>query len=1132
MSDRASAPASRSGPELTAAPGPVAPAPPPLPRVPPELRAKFDRVRAEFAGERREVAVLFADLSGFTALSERMDPEEVSLLVSGLLGELSQAVFRYEGYVDKFIGDAIMALFGAPLAHENDPERAVLAALAMLEIVHGHNARGGVPLALRVGVNLGQVVATQIGAGANSQYTVMGDAVNVASRLEGKARPDSILVSEAVWRRISTRFTAQELPPLAIKGKSEAVRAHRILGFLPGMPPRPRGETPFVGRESELAAIGSFLRGAAAGGGGALLVEGDAGTGKSRLVREAIALSSVDLRAIEIGFSPIQLPGQRPALSEIFSRLVPEAGGGAVERALALLGKDGESHRAGFDDLACQGGVSETPELGGDDERLVARQNRWGALRALLAAAGRARPVLLVAEDVHWIDEATREFLEALVESGSAVALILTGRLLDDGWAPRGAQRLHLRPLDTPAADLLLGQLAGELEPALKRDLIRRAAGNPLFLEELARAAARGEQATPAGTVPGTLQGLLVSRIDRLEPSVRLLLQMASVLGSRFPTRLLSRMYELEPQPVVFQAALAALEEGRFLQLEAAGEARHRFYHALVQEAAYGGLLLRIRRVLHESAARLGEEHFGGRLDAEAPFFAHHYWEAGLLPAAAPHLWKAGRAAAWRHDLGAAERFLERAARALAEDSAVLGAVETRARFSETFGNVLLQRGKLDEAERWFRALEELGREERLGEWLVRGLEYRGRVAWYRGRLEEARRLFESALAELPGDEGPIAADLHNDLGVAFYYLGEAEQAFARHGRALRLREVLGDRRGMAKSFSNIGNLLVHFRDDLPAAEDHYRRALELSRAAGDRQLTCLTINNLGFVAMERGEWERAIGHFRAAADVQEEIGWAFPRYLLTQNEAQCEIALGRLGDALRHLRLCLEKGEAVLEPVSRINTRLYLFDMCLRALQDDRAAAHLDDARALATELGVEGQEDELRVREGRLLASRGRWSDAAEAFARAEEAARALSHPTAAQLARAHRLRSEGRLGVQAGETRPADFSARPPLAALAAYLAADADAARRPDAEAARALGRAGEAAAALGETALERAAFERQAEIWRELGAEEEAARGLRRAGRAMAELEARLPEEAREAFAAHPRNALLREAVRG
>jgi tetratricopeptide (TPR) repeat protein len=297
---------------------------------------------------------------------------------------------------------------------------------------------------------------------------------------------------------------------------------------------------------------------------------------------------------------------------------------------------------------------------------------------------------------------------------------------------------------------------------------------------------------------------------------------------------------------------------------------------------------------------------------------------------------------------------------------------------------VLLHRGSLDEAQIWFRRLEERGRDAARPGWEARGIEYQGRIAWYRGRLDDAATLFERGLEVAPADAPQITADLHNDLGIVYYYRRDFERAFAYHARALELRRAREDRLGIAKSMSNIGNLLLHLKQDYAGAEEHYRKAFDHAVEIGDRHMQYSALNNLGLVKMTLGQWDEALQTLDRAMTLLAEIGWSYARFVTLQNRAWCEIQLGRLGDAIRHLELCQEKGESVLEPVNRVHTCSYLFDVWLEVGALDRAKAMLEKERALVDELGLEDEEEEVRLRESRWLAETGSWEEAAAGFAR----------------------------------------------------------------------------------------------------------------------------------------------------
>lgn len=1106
----------------------------PKPNIPPELRAKYERAREELRGDRREVVVLFADLSGFTALSECLDPEEVSLVMHGLLGELGDVVYRYEGYVDKYIGDAIMALFGAPIAHENDAGRAVLAALDMLEVTARRSDDSEHLLSIRVGLNQGEVVAAHVGSESRQQYTVMGDTVNVASRLEGVAAPDSVLVSQSVYERIGSRFETEAVAPLTVKGKAEPLQAYRVIRYRPSTPEPTQEATPFVGRDEELALVDSFLHRVVEGAPGTFVIEAEAGAGKSRLVNEAISRADMQLDLLQVDFSPIDLPGSQSVSTNLFRQLSADPDGtapgdaaGANVRASQLLGGDFQSHEAGINQLVRQLFQATDDESTQDIDPGVARQNRWLAVMALLTARARTVPVLIRFEDAHWADESDAEFLSFLMPliAGHRVGVVVTARSgVSLEWVPGGAQRLELRNLDEEAARLILGGFFETLRPQARKELIRRSQGNPFYLEELARSL-RDAVETADSSVPGTIQGLLQSRIDRLDDSIRLLLQMGSVLGATFSVELLARIYHLEQHPVGFEDALQKLEAEGFFEIPVA-DGVGRFHHALMVEVAYGSILGGVRKVLHESAARLGEEHYTERLEAEAPFFAHHFWEAGLHADAAPHLWSAGRVAADNYALHAAERLLNRLSEVLQEDSGVLPESTRRADFMTTYGTVLRERGRFEDAERWFEQLQDLGTLEEQEEWIGKALFQRGAIALYRGQVEDAQVFFEQGLARSPTDER-ATADLHSGMGLVHHFHVDVDRALDEHRKALRLREKI-DRFGYAKSLMNIGNVLLRLQNDPEGAREHYEQALALARENGDREMQCNLLLNLGTLDLELGEYTSAIGRFENMQEVTEEIGLSQLRFLSLRNQAACHVRLGQISGALQVLKACLQEGDEILDAGNRVAVRILQFEVCFCALDDAGAGDWLREARELAEQLKVTEHDDWIALSEGRLAAARGEWEAAAAASLRAEELARQQRDVDIATIAVAHQWRANARAGLDVGEDFPADPDSQPSMAALVHYLWGDGAAARGTLQQAADTLTKAGALATQVGDLSLVLATFQRLAEVLHELGDEPGARAATLRASEARGSLRENLPEELLESFDADPRSTALSE----
>ena len=577
---------------------PVAPAAPPTRPVdrfqqyiPKELLAKLEAARASrsMAGERRVVTVLFCDVEGSTALAERLDPEDWAEVMNSAFEFLIKPVYHYEGTVARLMGDAILAFFGAPIAHEDDPQRAVLAGLDIVQGVGAFRERlkgqRGLDFNVRVGINTGLVVVGEVGADLRVEYTAMGDAVNLASRLQSAARPMTVLVSEMTYRFIAPVFEVMDRGLLEVKGKAEPVHAYEVVAAKV-QPGRVRGlaglESPMVGRDAELAALLQLSEALRAGLGRVAVVVGEPGLGKSRLIAEwKAAVGAVgrpplvqwaEGRCLSYG----QSLAYHLLLDLLHSLLGVPAAASAPETHAAL--------RRHTDELFGPGDLDTYPYLGHllslhlegaalERVRLLdpqALQNQYlTALRRVLSALAARQPLVLVLDDIHWADPSSVDLLTKLlpiVSEGPLLFCFVTRPDRDaPGWklvrAARelmgaGLTELTLNPLSEADSRQLVSNLLDiEALPENVRNLIlMKAEGNPFFVEEVIRMLIdRGaivkkgeswalEKETQAVDIPDNLQGLLLARIDRLPDDVKYTLRVASVIGRQFAVKVLEQV--------------------------------------------------------------------------------------------------------------------------------------------------------------------------------------------------------------------------------------------------------------------------------------------------------------------------------------------------------------------------------------------------------------------------------------------------------------------------------------------------------------------------------------------------------------------------------------------------------------
>jgi class 3 adenylate cyclase/tetratricopeptide (TPR) repeat protein len=675
-------------------------------------------------GERKQVTVLFCDLVGSTSLAERLGPETMHLLLNRFFELALSEVHRYEGTINQFLGDGFMALFGAPIAHEDHARRAALAALGLQKLLAEHRAelgeRGDVDLKVRMGINTGWVVVGGIGDQLRRDYTAIGDTTNLAARLQQSAEPGSILVSEDTSRFLQGSARLEPLPVLRVKGKEAPVRTFRLLGVgalqSDGAVLGSMARSPFVGRQREMAILEDLRERAAAGEGQVVGIGAEAGSGKSRLVYE-LRLRPWNRPVLHLSGRCLSYASGVPYLPILYMLRNEWAIGEADEPAtvaakiaagLQQAEKDAEALPYLLHLFGLKEGTETLAEL--SPQAFQARIFRW--LRQWILNAARRQLVVVEIEDMHWVDRTSEELLSFLAE-GLFTARVLLVATYRAGYRPPWIERSYstqmtlARLTNQESREIVRSILQTAEAPAdVLVSILDKAEGNPFFLEELTRSLLEH----PGVAVPDTIQGVLMARVDRLPEDHKRLLQTASVLGRELPLNLLGMVWDQEEGPM---RLLADLKRWEFLYEEpTAEEPRYLFKHAMTQEAVYQSLLTSRRRALHGAAGRAFEALYAGRLEDVYDALAYHYSEAAeeekairylvlFAERAARRYAHAEAAQALREALGHCERLPEpEAVRRRMELILLLAeSLFPLARFPETLELFLGERGLLDRLE-------------------------------------------------------------------------------------------------------------------------------------------------------------------------------------------------------------------------------------------------------------------------------------------------------------------------------------------------------------------------------------------------------------------------------------------------
>src|SRR5262245_57324551 len=823
-----------------------APARAPLAYTPSHLTEKILAARTALAGERKQVTVLFADLKDSTELIKDLDPEAAQQLLDPTLHHMMDAVHRFEGTVNQVLGDGIMALFGAPIAHEDHALRACYAALAMQTALRAYTDEvrrtQGLELRIRVGLHAGEVVVRTISNDLHMDYSAVGQTTHLAARMEQLATPGTVRLTAMTLRLVEGLVEVNALGPIPVKGLTEPVEAFEVTGVTAlrrrFQVTAVRGLTRFVGRQAELDALRQALQRAAAGHGQVVTIVGEAGVGKSRLVYEFVrshhTQGSLVLESASASYGKATPYFPVIDLLKRYSQVEAHNDARTIRAKVTgqVLTLDEQLQDTIPALLALLDVLPDTSPFRALEPQ-QRRQRTLDALKRLLLRESQAQPVLLVFEDLHWIDSETQALLDSLVESlPTAPLLLLVNYRLEVQhiWGSKTYYtQVPLDPLPPASADELLHALLGE-DPglaSLKHMLIARTDGNPFFLEECVRTLVEtqglvGEPGTyrlahalPSIQVPATVQAVLAARIDRLPPEEKRLLQTAAVIGSEVPVPLLHRIAGLAEHTLY--RSLAYLQATELLyETHLFPEQVYTFKHALTHEVAYGSPLQERRRALHAQIVEVLETLAGDRVTEQVERLAHHAFRGEVWDKALTYCRQAGT------------RAFDRAA-------------------------------------------------------------FREAVAAFEQAIQ--------ALAHLPesGDTRVLAIEIRLALDIALISLGEPERCLALLGEAEALARALDDRARLGRVLARMGQAL-RLTGDFDGAMAASQQALALAAALGDSALEADASFALGLLCYGIGDFSRAAELLRWNVEAADREAGTLSPNVRIQSQAFLARTLGALG--------------------------------------------------------------------------------------------------------------------------------------------------------------------------------------------------------------------------------------------
>ncbi len=958
--------------------------------------------------ERRLVTVMFADISGFTTMSEKMDPEEVADIMNECFCLMGECIERHGGIIDKFMGDCVMALFGAPRTLEDAPHRALDTALELMNSIQEFNEKRKLshPLDIHIGINTGPVIAGMMGSDTRQDFTVMGDTVNLASRMVSVAEPGAILVTEKTYRSAEGYFTFEPQREVLVKGKEQPIAAYKVLGHRQ-VKTRiaaclDRGLTPFVGRNREIGQLMECFDQVKEGFAQVVGVVGEPGVGKSRLVcefRETLPASEytcLEGGCMHYGEAIAYLP-ILDMLKNFFEIHEDDAEAVIKTRISSRL----MNLNTNLNDI--EPPLHEVFSLSVEDETYlnleprIRRERIFEAIRMLFVAQSQVNPLVIVVEDLHWIDRTSEDFLAFLINL-MASAKILLILLYRPEYTPAWVSKTYYTQIRVgqlsrkTSEELVQSILADGVAAAeLSKFIVERAAGNPLFIEELTSNLLENGIISKSGStyvlsdisqtiqLPETIQGIIAARLDRLEENLKQVMQVASVIGREFAYRILENVTSVRARLKTF---LVNLQELEFIYEKCIfPELEYIFKHALTQEVAYSSLLLKRRKELHEEVGHAIEQIYADRLEEFYEMLAYHYSLSSNQDKALAYLKLSADKAARKFSNWEAVRLYNEANRIVDTRPETNESKREKMALLENLAATLMVLGYPEGSGKILEGMERLAQE--IGEErnLTKAYNMLGHYHTLKGDSALAMEYMEKCFITAEKIEAiDVLAQCAMDVSVTCWFSGDYRKLAEITGRAIQLLEDKNREKdlfiGGINVYSQLSGycLMAHaWLGRLEKGKTLYEKGIQNASAIDDKF-------GVGFVEMghavlsyQEGDADNCLHHAAKSLDCFEKIGSPLMvgfGYLIL-----CEgyYLTGDYDQAQHHAEKSVELAESLSLPVTL--TILYRDLALIYAAQRDfeKARKYIARALELSRKYHQKGYEGKFLVSFGFILREEG---------------------------------------------------------------------------------------------------------------------------------------------------------------